>query len=141
MAELVSDSEARRRFAVVLLSVFAGVALLLAIIGIYGVISDSVNQRRHEIGIRMALGARAPHVLGLMMTQGMMPALIGIGVGLVACLGATRLLSSMLFGVAATDPATLAVAAGVIGLVALVASYLPARRAMRVDPMVALRVD
>jgi len=141
MKNIVSDSESRRRFSVVLLSIFAGVALLLAIVGIYGVISDSVTQRTHEIGIRMALGARAPHVLRLMMGQGMVPALIGIAVGLVACLGATRLLASMLFGVDATDVPTLLLSSGLIALVALVASYLPARRATRVDPMVALRID
>src|SRR5262249_15306765 len=94
MKNIVSDSESRRRVSVVLLSIFAGVALLLAIVGIYGVISDSVTQRTHEIGIRMALGARAPHVLRLMMGQGMVPALVGIGVGLLACLAATRLLAS-----------------------------------------------
>ena len=141
LKNIVSDSESRRRFSVVLLSIFAGVALLLAIIGIYGVISDSVTQRTHEIGIRMALGARAPHVLRLMMGQGMVPALVGIGIGLVACLGATRLLASMLFGVDATDLLTLVLASALIALVALVASYLPARRATRVDPMVALRIE
>jgi putative ABC transport system permease protein len=141
LAQLVSDSVSRQRFAVVLLTIFAGVALLLAIVGIYGVISDAVTQRSREIGIRLALGARSSDCIRLMMRQGAWPVAVGLGVGLLGALAATRVMASLLYEVSATDPATLGGVTALLGAVALVASYLPARRVARVDPMVALRSE
>ncbi len=139
MNQLRSDSTSTRRITVVLLGAFGGLALVLATIGIYGVISYSVAQRTHEIGIRMALGAQHWGVLRMVLGQGGKIALAGIAIGLVAALGLTRLMSSLLFSVNAGDPATFAAVALLLALVALLACYIPARRAMRVDPMVALR--
>jgi ABC-type antimicrobial peptide transport system permease subunit len=123
----------------ILLVVFAGAALLLAEVGIYGVVSYSVSQRTQEMGIRIAVGAGPGDVLRLVLGQGTRAALLGIAFGITAALALTRLMESLLFGVSATDPLTFLVVATLLTLVALAASYIPARRAMRVDPMVALR--
>ena len=141
MTEYVGDSLARRRFNMVLLSAFGGVALLLAAIGIYGVISYGVMQRTHEMGIRMALGAQRSHVLKLVVRQAMIVALIGVAIGLLASWALTRLLKSLLFNVSVTDPLTFAVIAAVMILIALLACLIPARRATKVDPLVALKYE
>jgi len=139
MEQAISDSVARPRFRTGLLSAFAAIALLLAATGIYGVIAYSVAQRTQEIGIRMALGAHRADVLRLVLGQGTMLAIEGIGLGLAGALLLTRLLGSLLFAVSPTDPLTFAaVSIGLTG-VALLASYIPARRATRIDPLVALR--
>ncbi|MGH9937327.1 MAG: ABC transporter permease, partial [Blastocatellia bacterium] len=134
MTEYLRDSLARRRFNLILLSVFGGVALLLAAGGIYGVISCSVTQRTHEIGIRMALGARPRDVLKLVVRQGMMMALGGVALGLLAALALTRLMKTLLFDVSVTDPLTFTVIALLLTFVALLACWIPARRATIVDP-------
>jgi putative ABC transport system permease protein len=141
MQDLIANSVQRRKFSMFLLSIFAGVAMLLAAIGLYGVMSYSVAQRIREIGIRMALGARRPDVLALVVKQGMALALMGILAGTMLSLGMTRLISGMLFGITATDPPTFAGVAALLGTVAFLANYLPARRASKVDPMVALRYE
>ena len=125
----------------ILLAVFAALALLLASIGIYGVISYIAGQRAHEIGIRMALGAQRSHVLKIVLGQGARLALLGLVIGLAAAAGLTRLMITILYGVSPTDPLTFSAVAIVLTLVALVACYIPARRAVRVDPLVALRYD
>lgn len=139
MEQFVSASLAPRRFNLVLLAIFACAALLLAVSGMYGVLSYSVNQRTHEIGVRMALGARPGDVLKLVVVQGMALTTVGLVLGLVASLGLTHFLSSLLFGVRPADPLTFIGISSVLAGVALLASYVPARRAARVDPMVALR--
>jgi putative ABC transport system permease protein len=141
MLDLIANSVQRRKFSMLLLTMFAGAAMLLAAIGLYGVMSYSVAQRTHEIGIRMALGARRPDVLALVVKQGMVLALMGIAAGAVLSLAITRLISGMLFGITATDPLTFAGVAALLGTVAFLANYLPARRASKVDPMVALRCE
>ena len=141
MEQRLSESLARRRFAMLALGVFAGFALLLAVIGIYGVISYSVAQRTNELGIRLALGARHVDVLRLVLSAGFKLALIGIGVGLVLSFAVTRFLSSLLFGVRATDLFTFSALSILLVVVSLLACYLPARRATKVDPLVALRYE
>jgi predicted permease len=141
MDAIIGESLAARRFSMVLLSVFAGIALLLSSIGIYGVISYVVGQRTHEIGIRLALGAQRRDVLRLMLGEGMKMAIVGVAIGVCAALGLTHLMNKMLFGVSATDPVTFAGVALVLSGVALAACYIPARRAMRVDPIIALRYE
>jgi putative ABC transport system permease protein len=139
--QLVSDSVASSRFTMLLLSAFAGLALVLACIGIYGVMAYSVAQRTHEIGIRVALGAQRRDVLRLVLGQGARLALIGVGIGLPAALILTRLMNSLLYRVSASDPLTFAAVAILLAVVALVACYIPARRAMHVEPMAALRYE
>jgi len=141
MDQRVSESLGRRRFAMLALGVFAGLALLLAIIGVYGVISYSVAQRTSELGIRLALGARQIDVLRLVLSGGLKLALIGIAAGVVLSFAVTRFLSSLLFGVRATDLLTFSALSILLVAVSLVACYLPARRATKVDPLVALRYE
>jgi ABC-type antimicrobial peptide transport system permease subunit len=141
MGDVISDSLNAQRFAMILLGVFAGLALVLASIGIYGVISYVVGQRTREIGIRMALGAERGTVLKMVLLQAGKMVVWGLGAGLVAAVALTRLMSTMLFGVSPMDPVTLLVVAVVLALVALMACYWPARRATQVDPTVALRYE
>ena len=141
MDQLLADSIALRRFSMLLLGVFAAVAVSLAGVGIYGVISYSVTQRTREIGIRVALGAQPRDVLRLVLRRGLWLACAGITLGLAGGLAVTRVMSSLLFGVGARDPATFAAVAALLGFVALVACLAPARRAAKVDPTVALRYE
>ncbi|HEX7296534.1 MAG TPA: FtsX-like permease family protein, partial [Pyrinomonadaceae bacterium] len=130
-----------RRFSMIVLGAFATVALLLASLGIYGVISYLVGQRTHELGIRVALGAGRQDIMRLVLSHGMKMAIAGVVVGLIAALGLTRLMSTMLFGVKPTDPVTFGIISFVLMIVALLACYLPARRATKVDPLTALRSE
>ena len=139
MEEIIADSLAVRRVSMIVLCVFAALALGLASMGIYGVISYLVGQRTHEIGIRMALGAKRTDVLRQILAESMKMTAIGILIGLLAALGVTPLMANLLFGVSATDPVTFAGVGTILAMVALAACYVPARRAMKLDPMVALR--
>jgi predicted permease len=141
MPEIVSNSISTQRLTMLLLGVFAALALTLSAIGIYGVISYLTGQRIHEIGVRVALGASSQDVLRMVLGQGMRTTLIGIGFGIAAAIGLTRLISQVIYGVAATDPLTFLGVAVLLIAVALLACYIPARRAMRVDPMIALRYE
>jgi predicted permease len=141
MEQRVAESLARRRFFAVLLALFAGFALALASIGIYGVMAYLVNQGTREIGIRMALGATPRSILGLVVKQGMLLALCGVGLGVIAAFAFARLVNGLLFGVQPTDPLTFATIALLLTLVALLASYVPARRAAKIDPIISLRCE
>jgi putative ABC transport system permease protein len=141
MEELLSDSVSVRRFSLLLLGGFSALALMLAMMGVYGVVSYTVAQRTPEIGIRIALGAQGSNVLRLILAQGLKPVLIGSGIGLIAALALSRVLSSLLYGVTATDPITFVIVVLLLAFAALLACYLPARRAMKVDPMAALRTE
>jgi predicted permease len=139
MEEVIAGSLADQRFSMIVLSAFAAAALLLSGLGIYGVISYLVSQRTHEVGIRLALGARRADIIRLVLSQGLKMAISGIAIGLLASFGLTRLIAGMLYGVSPKDPATFALIAAMLGGVALLACYMPARRATKVDPLVALR--
>jgi predicted permease len=141
MTEVLAGAVARQSFNMVLLSIFAGVALMLAAIGIYGLMSYSVDQRTQEIGIRMALGADPGRMLRVVLREGMTLGLLGVVLGLLLAYGMTRLLASLLFGVKASDPFAFVVVAGILTTVALVATYIPARRATAIDPAIALRYE
>ncbi len=139
MDERLSNSVAERRFQTLLLSFFSGIALVIAMIGIYGVISYAIGRRTHEIGVRMALGAQAGDVLRIVLWRAMSLTLIGVTLGLAAAFALTRVLKNLLFEVSTTDPSTFASIALLLVVVALIASYIPARRATKVDPLQALR--
>jgi putative ABC transport system permease protein len=141
MQEIVANSIAKQRLTMILLSVFSTLALALSAVGIYGVISYLTGQRTHEIGIRVALGASASDVLRMIVGEGMRIALIGVGIGIAAALGLTRLITKLIYGVGANDPLTFIGVALLLSGVALVACFIPARRAMRVDPIIALRYE
>jgi putative ABC transport system permease protein len=141
MDELMGSSVAKRRFVMLLLVMFAGIALLLAALGIYGVLSYSISQRTREIGLRMALGAEGRDVLGLVLKEALMPVGIGLSAGLLASLGVSQILSNQLFHVSPTDGVTLSFVIVLLFAVALIASYLPVHRAVTVDPMQVLRYE
>jgi len=141
MDEVLARALAPRRLSMILLGVFAGLALVLACVGIYGVISYLVGQRTHEIGVRIALGAQRSDVMRMILGEGAKMALVGVVAGLAAAFGLTRLMANQLFGVTAHDPLTYAAVAVLLMLVAIFACYVPARRAMRLDPVAALRCD
>jgi putative ABC transport system permease protein len=141
MTRLLANAEAERRFSLLLLSLFAAIALLLSSLGIYGVMAYSTSQRRHEIGIRMALGAATPDVLRLVLQQGMRLVLLGLAIGLFGAWALSRVLAGQLYGISARDPLTYAAVALLLGTVAFAATWLPARRATRVDPMISLRSE
>ena len=141
IGELLDQGLWAPRMGAMLLGVFGLLALLLATVGIYGVLSYSVSQRTQEVGIRMALGATSRTVLGLVVGQGMLLVAIGVGIGLAGSLGLARLLASLLFGVNTSDPATFALVSLVLAAAAFVATYIPARRATKVDPITALRYE
>ncbi|MGH9823076.1 MAG: FtsX-like permease family protein, partial [Blastocatellia bacterium] len=141
MEQVVETSLFQSRFSLILLTVFAGLAVVLAAVGIYGVISYSVSQRVREIGVRMALGARRSDVLKAIVAEGMMITGIGVAIGLVSSFALTRVLSSLLYGVSATDLPTFGAVSVALGMVALVACYIPAHKATKVDPVTALRCE
>jgi ABC-type antimicrobial peptide transport system permease subunit len=139
MDEVLEQSVGQQRLTLLLLGAFAGVAVLLALVGLCGVVSYSVVQRTREVGIRRALGAQQSDILRLIVGQGIGLTLAGVAIGVIGALGLTRVMKGLLFGVKATDPATFVEVAGLFVVVALAASYLPARRAAKIDPMAALR--
>jgi predicted permease len=141
MDQYLDDSVSPRRFNAMLLAIFASLALVLASVGIYGVMAYSVTQRTHEIGIRVALGAQSSQVIKLVIGRGMSLVLVGVMIGLAGALALTRVMTSLLYGVSATDPTTFAVVAALLVAVALIACYIPARRATKIDPMVSLRCE
>jgi ABC-type antimicrobial peptide transport system permease subunit len=141
MRERLSDSAANERFWLRLLALFGGLAVFLAAVGIYGVIAYAVEQRAHEFSIRTALGAGRRDIIRLVVREGLIVTLVGIAIGIGAAFGLTRLIASQLYGVTATDPLTIAVVAVLLTAVAMAACVLPARRAARVDPLRALRVE
>jgi ABC-type antimicrobial peptide transport system permease subunit len=141
MEQVISQSTARSNFNMLLLTIFASTALLLAALGIYGLMSYSVEQRTQEIGIRVALGASAGDMLRMVVARGLLLAGIGLAVGLAAAFGLTRLLSSLLFGVKANDPLAFGAVVLTLAAVAWIAVYIPARRATRIDPLIALRYE
>ena len=141
MDDVVAGANAGPRFTLVLLATFATVALVLAAVGIYGVISYAVSRRTHEIGVRMALGATPSTVLRLIIGEGMRVVAIGVVAGLAGALVVTRLMTTVVYGVRVTDPMTYAGVAALLTAVALLASYIPARRATRIDPLTAMRTD
>jgi putative ABC transport system permease protein len=138
---VIAEAVAQPRFAMTLVGTFALLALVLAVVGLYGVIAYSVSQRTREIGVRIALGARPRDVVTLVVRQGFILVLIGIVIGVAAAVGVTRAIRSLLFGVTSTDTLTFVVAGTLIALVAALACYIPARRAALIDPVVALRAD
>jgi putative ABC transport system permease protein len=141
MNEVAAASFDARRFNMLLLTLFAGLALVLAAVGVYGVMSYGVTQRTHEIGIRMALGAQVGNVMRLVMKSGLVITIIGVVIGLGGAFALTRLMSSLLFGVEPTDMATFAAVSVCLLVIALAACYIPARRATKVDPLQALRYE
>jgi putative ABC transport system permease protein len=141
MSNRLSASLARQRFATAMLGAFALFALLLSAIGVYGVMSYLVSQSTHDIGVRVALGATRGAILGMVVRQGMELAILGIAVGLIGAAALTRLMASLLFGVSATDAVTFSVVALVLAASAMLAAYVPARRATKLDPMTALREE
>jgi putative ABC transport system permease protein len=141
MTQVVSKSIARQNFNMVLLTIFGAIALLLAAIGIYGLMSYSVAQSTHDIGVRVALGADRRDILSLVVARGMKLAGVGLVIGVAGAFAASRLLAQLLFGVKPTDPLTYALVTAALALIAFLACYVPARRAMRVEPMIALRAE
>jgi len=141
MNQVLSDTVSQEKFQTLLLTLFGGLAVLLACIGLYGLISYAVTNRTNEIGLRLALGARQADVLTLILKQGLVITLVGIVIGLSAAFAVTRILAGMLFEISPTDPVTFFGSAALLFVVAVVACYLPARRATKVDPLVALRYE
>jgi putative ABC transport system permease protein len=141
MVQVLVEKLTPQRFSALLLGVFAGVALLLAAVGIYSVLSYIVRRRSREIGIRRALGARTSDVLRLVIVEGMSPVLVGVAAGTTAALASARVMSTLVFGVSASDPLTLAAVGATLALVALMASLVPAYRALRLDPVNVLRAE
>jgi len=141
LEKVVSDSIAQPRFNMVLLAIFAGLALILASVGIYGVMSYSVTQRTQELGVRMALGAQRRDIFSLVLKQGIILALIGVGIGVAGAIGLSKVLGSVLYGISATDPLTFISVALIMIVVALVACFFPARKATKVDPLTAMRYE
>jgi putative ABC transport system permease protein len=141
MERIMADSTSQRRFATILFGIFALVALVLASVGLFGVMSYTVAQRTHEIGIRVALGAQTLDVLKLIIRQGMTLVLTGVAIGLMAAFGLTRLMKSMLFGISETDATTFVIIPLLLAAVAMLACYLPAKRATKVDPLIDLRSE